>query len=75
LTYAEQRELEALPQRIEDIEAQVGELHTAMGDPAYYRQDASEIVKTNTRLQSLEKELADAYARWEVLELLRTQGK
>jgi ATP-binding cassette subfamily F protein uup len=75
LTYAEQRELEALPQRIEDIEAQVGELHTAMGDPAYYRQDASEIVKTNARLQSLEKELADAYARWEVLELLRTQGK
>ena len=75
LTYAEQRELEGLPQRIEEIELQVGELHAAISDPAFYRQDASEIVKTNARRQSLEKDLADAYARWEVLESLRAQGR
>jgi ABC transport system ATP-binding/permease protein len=68
LTYAEQRELEGLPSRIELLEAQVGELHAAMADPAYYRQEPSEIVKTNARLQSLEKELAEAYRRWEALE-------
>ena len=75
MTYAEQRELEALPDRIERLEAQLGELHRAMADPAFYRQDPAEIVKTNARLQSLEKDLAEAYQRWEVLETLLAQGK
>ncbi len=75
LTYAEQRELEALPERIEVLETQIGELHQAMADPAFYRQDSSEIVKTNTRLQSLEKELAEVYERWDVLETLRAQSQ
>jgi ATP-binding cassette subfamily F protein uup len=75
LTYAEQRELEALPERIGAIEAQVGELHEAMSDPAFYRQDPAAIVSANTRLQALEKDLADAYGRWEVLETLSAQGK
>ncbi len=75
LTYAEQRELEALPERIGALEAQLGELHRAMADPAFYRQDPAEIISTNTRLQSLEKDLAEAYQRWEVLETLLAQGK
>jgi ABC transport system ATP-binding/permease protein len=73
LTYAEQRELESLPQHIEDLEAELSELHGAMADPAFYRQETSEIVKANARLQSLEKELAEAYRRWEVLEAQRAQ--
>ena len=73
LTYAEQRELESLPSRIEVLESEVGELHQAMADPAFYRQDTSEIVKTNARLQSLEKDLAEAYRRWEALEAQQAQ--
>ena len=68
LTYAEQRELESLHERIEVLEAEIGELHRAMASPTYYRQNPSEIVKTSARLQSLEKELAEAYRRWENLE-------
>ena len=68
LSYAEQRELEGLPDRIEALEAQVAEVHQAMADPAYYRQDPAEIVKTNARLRSLDDELAEAYCRWEMLE-------
>jgi ATP-binding cassette subfamily F protein uup len=75
LTYAEQRELEALPEQIGAFEAQMGELHRAMADPAFYRQDPAEIVSTNTRLQSLEKDLAAAYQRWEVLETLLAESK
>ncbi len=75
LTYAEQRELEALPERIDVLEAQLGEVHRAMAEPAFYRQDPAEIVRTNTRLQSLETDLAEAYQRWEVLEALLAQGK
>jgi ABC transport system ATP-binding/permease protein len=68
LTYMEQRELEALPGRIEVLEAQLAELHQVMAEPAFYRQDPAEIVKTKSRLQLLEKETAAAYARWEELE-------
>jgi ATP-binding cassette subfamily F protein uup len=75
LTYAEQKELETLPERIESLETELGELHQWMADPAFYRQEPGEIVKTNSRLQSLEKELAETFKRWDVLETLRAQGK
>ena len=64
-----------MPERIGGLEAQLSELHRAMADPAFYRQDPAEIVGTNARLQSLEKDLAEAYRRWEVLETLLAQGK
>jgi ATP-binding cassette subfamily F protein uup len=75
LTYAEQRELGALPDRITELETQLGELHRLMSDPAFYRQEPAEIVKTNARLQSLQTDLAAAYHRWELLETLAAQGK
>ena len=70
LTYKEQRELETLPQRIEVLEAALGPLHQVMADPALYRQDPAEIIKTKNSLQSLEKDIAEAYRRWEELESL-----
>jgi ATP-binding cassette subfamily F protein uup len=75
LTYAEQRELEALPERIAALETEIGDLHQTVGDPAFYRQPQTEIVRVNTQLQTLEKELAEAYSRWEALETLFSQGK
>ncbi len=75
LTYAEQRELEALPEMIATKEAQLAELHQVVADPAFYRQPPAEIVSTNARLQSLEKEIAEAYRRWELLETLLAKGK
>jgi ABC transport system ATP-binding/permease protein len=46
-----------------------------MADPAFYRQNPAEIVGTNAHLQSLEKDLAEAYHRWEFLETSLAQGK
>jgi ATP-binding cassette subfamily F protein uup len=71
LTYKEQRELEDLPERIAALEADLGELHAAMADPAFYRQEPAAIVQAKTRLQSLERGIAAAYQRWEELESLR----
>ena len=68
LSYKEQRELESLPEQIETLEAELGELHQAMADPAFYRQEPGEIVKASTRAQSLETEIAQAYRRWDELE-------
>jgi ABC transport system ATP-binding/permease protein len=74
LTYKEQRELETLPGRIETLEADLGQLHQVMADPACYRQAPAEIVKLKTRLQLLEKDIAEAYGRWEQLEAVRGQA-
>jgi ABC transport system ATP-binding/permease protein len=71
LTYQEQRELEALPEQIVALETKLNELHQMMADPAFYRREPAEIVKAKTRLQSLEKEIAEVYQRWEDLEKLR----
>ncbi len=68
LTYMEQRELDALPQRIEALEAELGQLHQRMAEPEFYREAPAEIVRVKNRLQSLQGELAEAYRRWEELE-------
>jgi len=69
LTYKEQRELEALPQRIEALEAELGELHQRMADAAFYRQAPAEIVRVKGRLDAIQAEVAEAYRRWEELEV------
>jgi len=68
LSYKDQRELEALPKRIEELEAEVETLHETMGDPAFYQQEAAAIAEARERLEAVEQELAAAYVRWEALE-------
>jgi ATP-binding cassette subfamily F protein uup len=68
LTYKEQRELEALPQRIETLEAELGELHQQTADPAFYRKPPADIIRVKGRLETLQNEVAEAYRRWEELE-------
>ncbi len=71
LTFKEQRELEALPQRIESLEAEQQQLYQTMSDPLFFQKGKEEITKINDRASSLEGELAEAYQRWETLEGLR----
>ena len=71
LTFKEQRELEALPQRIEVLEAEQQQLYQAMGDPMFYQKGKDEIANVKARVSSLERELAEAYRRWEALESLQ----
>ena len=68
LTFKEQRELEALPQRIEVLETEQHQLYQAMGDPMFYQKGKDEIANVKARVSSLERELAEAYQRWETLE-------
>ncbi len=70
LSYKDQRELDALPKRLEELEEGVDQLQTTMSDPTFYQQSAEEMAKANEQLQSLETELATAYERWEALEAL-----
>jgi ATP-binding cassette subfamily F protein uup len=75
LTYQQQRELQALPQRIEALEAELAELHQRVADPAFYRQAPAEIIRVKSRIQSLQSDVAEAYRRWEDLETTFTQSE
>jgi ATP-binding cassette subfamily F protein uup len=68
LSFKEKRELEELPARIEMLEGESGVLHVAMADPAFYKRPSSEIAETKATLEQLERDLEEAFARWETLE-------
>ncbi len=70
ISLKERKELETLPARIESLEAARAELHDAMADPSFYRQDGAAIAESRGRLEAIESELAAAYVRWEELEAL-----
>ena len=55
LNLKERKELEALPGRIEELEAARAGLHDAMADPAFYRQDGGAIAEARARLEAIEE--------------------
>jgi ABC transport system ATP-binding/permease protein len=67
---AQKAELAGLPGRIEALESEQHQITTAMSDPAFYQQAESEIARAVGRIKTIEDELAQAYARWEELELI-----
>nr|VFK39009.1 MAG: ATP-binding cassette, subfamily F, uup [Candidatus Kentron sp. SD]VFK43845.1 MAG: ATP-binding cassette, subfamily F, uup [Candidatus Kentron sp. SD]VFK78530.1 MAG: ATP-binding cassette, subfamily F, uup [Candidatus Kentron sp. SD] len=67
-SYKAQRELDALPARIQEIEAELTGIQTEMSSPDFYKQTGKEIAAMTARLASVEAELANCYRRWEVLE-------
>lgn len=68
LNFNERRELDALPAKLAALETEQSELHTAMADPEFFKQDGAVITKATSRLESLDEELGVMYARWEELE-------
>ena len=68
LSYKEQRELEQLPQQLEELETKITALQAEIADPAFFQQ-AHDI--TDAKLKELadtEAELETAFLRWEELE-------
>ena len=64
----DQKELRALPGKIEKLEARIEALQLKVSTPDYYQQDAEVIRDEQQQLQRLESELQDLYRRWEELE-------
>jgi len=64
--------LEALPGRIESLEAELAGLHAALSDAEFHRQAREEIAAGIERLEAVTKELEVCYARWEALEADRS---
>jgi ATP-binding cassette subfamily F protein uup len=70
LSFKERQELDALPSRIEQYDAEIASLHSEMADPQFYRQPGAQIAAAQARLKQLEQQLAAIYQRWEELESL-----
>jgi ATP-binding cassette subfamily F protein uup len=68
LSYKEQRELEAMPESIQRLEAEQLALQTALADAKSMPWNSSERITASERLRSLATEIENAYARWDALE-------
>src|SRR6202166_1037864 len=68
LSYKEQRELEAMPEKIQRLEAEQLELQAVISDPASFQGNEGRGAAALERLQSLAAEIENAYARWDALE-------
>jgi ATP-binding cassette subfamily F protein uup len=68
LSYKDQRELDALPQKIETLETRIAALTEAMHDPGFFQRDHAAVAAHNAELAAAQAELEHAYARWEALE-------
>lgn len=68
LNFHQKRELNALPETIEALEAEQDSLQAAMAGPDFYKQDRQTIVAHQNRLKTVEEQIAEAYRRWERLE-------
>jgi ATP-binding cassette subfamily F protein uup len=68
LSYMEQRELEALPQKIDALEKEQQQLFADLSDPQFYKKEQNEAALLKQRFQAVEAEIACALQRWEQLE-------
>ena len=68
LSFKDQRDLEALPARIEQLEVDIAAFGSRMHEPDYYQRDAEAINADNAAMAGLQADLDAAYQRWEQLE-------
>ena len=69
LSYKENKELEELPELLMNLEQERDDLVAKMSDVDYYSTQTPEAIKADgDRVQSIESELEEKYARWEFLE-------
>ena len=67
LSYKEQRELDALPARIEALETEQADIQRALADGSLYSNDAARATQLLQRNQVIEEELMEALDRWTAL--------
>ncbi len=68
LSYKDQRELDGLPAQIEQLETQISTTSELISKPGFYQSDRSTTEAIENQLANAQKQLAESYARWELLE-------
>ncbi len=67
-TFKQQRELDQLPERIEQLETEHQTLYARLSDPELYRQEGEAVTPIKARYEEIERELPLLYERWQKLE-------
>jgi ABC transport system ATP-binding/permease protein len=70
LNFKEQRELEALPAEIEQLEQEQAEIQTQFAQGDIYKQPPEQVKQLQDRLDEIESLILEKLARWETLESL-----
>jgi ATP-binding cassette subfamily F protein uup len=68
LSFNEQRELDELPRRIEQLETELEGLNATIASPDFYRESSDAIARALARTEELKDSLHNAYARWDELD-------
>ena len=53
---------------VESMEAEHDGLYKKLADPEFYKGDGSRVAEAKSKIEKLEKDIADAYERWALLE-------
>jgi ATP-binding cassette subfamily F protein uup len=70
LSFKESRELEALPDQIDTLEAQVNALQEQVNDANFFNQDSEKTKNILNQLEETESKLEIAFTRWQELDEL-----
>ena len=68
LSYKDQRELDSLPDQIENLEIDIADISQQMSEPDFFKAEREHIQNTQKRLSILQDQLSECYTRWEILE-------
>ena len=68
LSYNLQRELDQMPQKIDQLEQDIESLTAKMSQADFYQQDQKIVAQTGNKLKQLQDELEQCFIRWEELE-------
>jgi len=68
LSYMEQREFDALPAKIDALEAEQTAVADAIAHPEFYKESSADIERALERQKQIERDLAELYARWDALD-------
>ena len=73
-TFKEEREYEALPDRIHALEDEQKRIQASLADPEFYKQGGAVIQEAVDRSAAIDRELHDAMARWDELGSIPAYG-
>ncbi len=68
ISQQDQKELKALPRKIEKLENEIEQLHQRFANPEFFQQDSQLIAEAQKQLSQYEQSLEVLFERWEILE-------
>ncbi len=74
LSYKLQRELESLPVKLEELEAEIEALQGQVNDPEFFAKPVDQTQSILEKLAATEQELEVAFERWEELEAMQQES-